>query len=86
MENLAEPAFARGGIVLENHTDKGLGPTPKDHINAETIHAQVGCADEVILSPRSRDGEDTTHIHIDMLAEVQTIPRIRSLTMRPWMP
>ena len=70
MENPAEPALTRGGIVLKNHADKGLGPTPKDHIDTETVHAQGGRADEVILSPRSRDGEDTAHIHTDMLAEV----------------
>ena len=70
MENPAEPALTRGGIVLKNHADKGLGPTPKDHIDTETVHAQGGRADEVILSPRSRDGEDIAHIHTDMLAEV----------------
>ena len=86
MENPAEPALTRGGIVLENHADKGLGPIPEDHIYAETVHAQGGRADEVILIPRSQDGEDTVHICMDMLAEVQTLPRIRSLTMRPWMP
>ena len=86
MENPAEPALTRGGIVLENHADKGLGPIPEDHIYAETVHAQGGRADEVILIPRSQDGEDTAHICMDMLAEVQTLPRIRSLTMRPWMP
>ena len=53
MENPAEPALTRGGIVLKNHADKGLGLTPKDHIDTETVHAQGGRVDEVILSPRS---------------------------------
>ena len=39
MENPAELALTRGGIVLENHADKGLGPTPEDHIDAETVPA-----------------------------------------------
>ena len=86
MENPVEPALTRGRIILENHVDKGLDPTPKDHIDAKIVHAQGGRADKVILSPRSRDGEDTAHIHTDMLVEVQTILRIRNLTMRPWMP
>ena len=70
MENPVEPALTRGGIVLKNHADKGLGLTPQDHIDLETDHTQRGHADEVILNPRSRDGEDTAHIHTDMLAEV----------------
>ena len=86
MENPAEPALTRGGIILRNHADKGLGPTPEDHIDAEIVHAQGGRANEVILIPRSRDGEYTVHIRTDMLAEVQTLPRIKSLTTQPWMP
>ena len=86
MENLAELALIRGGIVPGNHADKGLDPTPEDHIDTETVHAQGGRTDEVILIPKSRDSEDTAHIRTDMLAEVQTLPRIKSLTTRPWMP
>ena len=86
MVNPAEPALIRGRIIPGNHAEKGLSLTPKDHINAETDPAQRGRADEVILIPRSQDGEDIAHICMDMLAEVQTLPRIRSLTMRPWMP
>ena len=86
MENPAKPALTRGGIVLENHADKRLDPTPKDHIDVETVPTQGGRADEVILIPRSQDDGDTAHIHTNILAEVQTIPRIKSLTMQPWMP
>ena len=85
MESPAEPALTRGGTILRNHADKGLSPTPEDHIDAETVLVQRGRANEVILIPRSRDGEDTAHIHTDMLAEVQTLLRIKSLTTRPWM-
>ena len=70
MENPTESALTRGEIVLGNHADKGLGPTPEDHNGAETVHAQGGRANEVILIPRSRDGKDTAHIRTDMLAEV----------------
>ena len=59
MENPAEPALTKDGIILGNHTDKELGPTPEDHIDAETVHAQRGRTDEVILIPRNRDSEDT---------------------------
>ena len=70
MENLAKPALTKGGIIPRNHADKGLGPTLEDHIDAETIHAQGSCADEVILIPRSQDGEDIAHIRTNMLAKV----------------
>ena len=86
MGNPAEPTLIEGGIIPRNHANKGLGPTPEDHIDAETIPAQRGHADEVILIPKSQDGEDTAHIHTDLLTKVQTLPRIKSLTMRPWMP
>ena len=86
MENPAEPALTRGGIIPRNHADKGLGPTPKDHIDTETVPTQGGRADEVILIPRSQDDGDTAHIRTYMLAEVQTLPRIKSLTMQSWMP
>ena len=39
MENLAEPALTKGEIIPGNHADKGLGPTPEDHIDADTVHA-----------------------------------------------
>ena len=39
MENPADLALTKGGIIPENHADKGLGPTPEDHIDAETVHA-----------------------------------------------
>ena len=86
MENLAEPTFIRGRIIFGNHADKGLGPTSEDHINAGTVPAQGDRANKVILIPRSQDGEGIIHIHMDMLAEVQTLPRIKGLTMRLWMP
>ena len=86
MENLAEPALTKGEIIPGNHADKGLDPAPEDHIDADTIHAQGDRVDEVILILRNRDGEETAHIRTDMLAEVQTLPRIKGLTMRPWMP
>ena len=86
MGNPTEPALTRGRIIPGNHADKGLGPAPKDHIDAETILVQGGRVDEVILIPRSRDGEDIIHLHTDMLAEVQTLPRSKSLTTRLWMP
>ena len=38
--NLADPAHTRGGIILGNHADIGLGPTPEDHIDAETVPTQ----------------------------------------------
>ena len=85
MENPAEPALTRGGIIPRNHADKRLGPTPEDHIDTETVHARGGHTDEVILILRSRDDENTAHVHTDMLAEVQTPPRMKGLTMRPWM-
>ena len=81
MGNPAELGLTRGWIILRNHTDKGLGPTPEDHINVETVPAQGDHANEVILIPRSQDDEDTVHNHTDMLAEVQTLLRIKGLTM-----
>ena len=86
MENPVDLALTKGGIIPGNHADKVLVPTPEDHIDAETVHAQGGRADEVILIPRNRDGEDTAHVRTYMLAEVQTFPRIKGLTTRPWMP
>ena len=80
MGNPADPAHTRGGIIPGNHTDIGLGSTPKDHIDAETIPTQRGRIDEVILIPRNRAGEDTVHIRTDMLAEVRTFPRIKGHT------
>ena len=85
MENLAELALTKGGIIPKNHVDRELGPIPEDHINTEIIHAQGGCIEEVILIPRNRDDEDTAHIRTNILAEVQTLPRMRGFTMRPWM-
>ena len=86
MVNPAEPALIRGRIIPGNHAEKGLGLTPKDHIDAETDPAQKGRADEVILIPRNRAGEDAVHIRTDMLAEAQTPLRIKGLTTRLWMP
>ena len=83
MESPAKPALTRGAIIPGNHADKGLGPTPEDHIDAKTVPAQRGHADEVILIPRSQDDEDIAHIRTDLLTKVQTLPRIKSLTMRP---
>ena len=85
MKNLAKLALTKGGIIPRNHEDRGLGPIPKDHIDTETVHARGGRADEVILILRSRDDENTAHVHTDMLAEVQTPPRMKGLTMWPWM-
>ena len=86
MGNPAKSALTRGGIIPEKHANKGLGPTPEDHIDAKTVPAQGGRIDEVILIPRNRAGEDTVHISTDMLAEVQTLLRIKGLTTRLWMP
>ena len=77
MVNPAEPALIRGRIIPGNHAEKGLGLTPKDHINVETDPAQRGRADEVILIPRNRAGKDAVHIRTNMLAEVQTPLRIK---------
>ena len=86
MGNPAKLALTRGGIIPGNHANKGLGPTPEDHIDAKTVPAQGGRIDEVILIPRNQAGEDTVHISTDMLAEVQTLLRIKGLTTRLWMP
>ena len=53
MGNPTEPALTRGRIIPGNHADKGLGPTPEDHIDAENILVQGGRVDEVILIPKS---------------------------------
>ena len=39
MESPAESALTKGGTILGNHADKGLGLTPEDHIDAETVPA-----------------------------------------------
>ena len=39
MENPSEPTLTKGEIIPGNHVDKGLGPTPEDHIDADTVHA-----------------------------------------------
>ena len=39
MKNPAKLALTKGGIILGNHVDKGLGPTPEDHIDADAVHA-----------------------------------------------
>ena len=39
MENPAEPVLTKSEIIPGNHVDKGLGPTPEDHIDADTVHA-----------------------------------------------
>ena len=70
MESPAEPALTRGAIIPGNHADKGLGPTPEDHTDAEIVHAQGGHADKVSLIPKSQDGNDTAHFRTDMLVEV----------------
>ena len=85
MKNPAKIALTKGGIIPGNHTDRGLGPILEDPIDIETIHTRGGCVDEVILILRSRDDEDTACVHTDMLAEVWTPPRMKGLTMRPWM-
>ena len=84
--NLANLALAKGRIVPENHTDVGLGPTPEDHIDVETILALRSHVDEVILIPKNRFDEDTVHIRTVMLTEVQTFPMIKGLTSQLWMP
>ena len=53
MENPVKSTLTRGGIAPRNHADKGLGPTPEDRIDAETVQTQGGRADEVILIPKS---------------------------------
>ena len=53
MENPAELALTKGGIIPENHVDRGLGPIPEDHIDTETVHTQGGRTDKVILIPRN---------------------------------
>ena len=40
MENPADLALTKGGIIPGNHADKGLGPTPEDHIDTETVPTQ----------------------------------------------
>ena len=84
MKSPAKLAFTKGGIIPKNLADKGLGPIPEGHIDRETFHFRGGGADKVILILRSRDDEDSTHVHTDILAEVQTPPRMEGLTMRPW--
>ena len=78
-------ALTKGGIIPRNHADRNLDPIPEGHIDRETVHARGGRADEVILIPRNRDDEDTAHVCTDMLAGVQTPPRMKDLIMRPWM-
>ena len=39
MKSWAKLALTKGGIITGNHVDKGLGPTPEDHIDADTVHA-----------------------------------------------
>ena len=53
MENPADLALTKGGIIPGNHADKGLSPTPEDHIDAKTVPAQGGRIDEIILIPKS---------------------------------
>ena len=53
MENPAELALTKGGIIPENHADRGLGPILEDHIDTETVHTEGGRADKVILIPRN---------------------------------
>ena len=86
MKSQAKLALTKDGIIPGNRVDKGLGPIPEDHIDTDIVHARGGRTNEVILIPRNRDDEDTTHVRTDMLAEVQTLPRIKGLTTRPWMP
>ena len=86
MGNLANPAHTRGETIPENHVDVGPYPTPEDHIDIETVFALGGCTNEVILIPRNHIGKDTIHIRMDMLTEVQTLPRIKGLTTQLWMP
>ena len=85
MKNPAKLALTKGGIILGNHTDKDPDPIPEDHIDIGTVHVRGGRADEVILIPRNRGDKDIAHVRTDMLAEAQTPPRMKGLTMRPWM-
>ena len=85
MKNPAKLALTKGGIILENHTDKEPDPIPEDHIDTGTVHVRGGRAGEVILIPRNRGNEDTVHVHMDMPAEDQTPLRMKGLTTRPWM-
>ena len=80
MGNPVDSAHIRGKIIPGNHADIGLGPTLEDHIDVETVPAQGGRADEVILIPKNRADEDIIHIHTDMLTKVRTLPRIKGLT------
>ena len=84
-EEPSQNSSHQGGIIPENHTDRGLGLILEDHIDTETIHTRGGCVDEVILIVRSRDDEDTACVHTDMLAKVRTPSRMKGLTMRSWM-
>ena len=86
MGNPANPTHTRGGTIPENHADVGLGPTLEDHIDAETVPTLECRVNEVILIPKNRVGEDTVHIHTDMLTEVWTLSRIKGLTIQLWMP
>ena len=86
MGNPVDSAHIRGKIIPGNHADIGLGPTLEDHIDAETVPTLEGRINEVILIPKNRVGEDTVHIHTDMLTEVWTLSRIKGLTIQLWMP
>ena len=68
--------------ITENHADVGLGPTPKDHIDAETVPTLRSHINEVSLIPKSRIDKETICIRMGMLAEVRTLPRIKGLTMQ----
>ena len=85
MKNPVKLALTKGGIIPGNHADKGPDPIPEDHINIGTIHARRGRADEVVLIPRNQGNKDTAHVRTNILAEAQTPPRMKGLTMRPWM-
>ena len=85
MGNPINPTHAKDRTVPENHTDVGLGPIPEDHINAETVSILGSHVDEVILIPKNRVDEETVHIHMGMLTEVRTLPRIKGLTTLLWM-
>ena len=85
MKNPAKLALTKGGIIPGNHGNKVPDPIPEDHIIIGTGHPRVGRANKVILIPRNQGNKYIAHIRTDMLVEAQTPPRMKGLTMQPWM-
>ena len=84
--NPVNPAHANDGTVPENRADAGLNPIPEDHVNTEIVPALGNRVNEVTLILKNHVDKGTVHIRTGMLTEVRTLPRIKGLTMLPWMP